>query len=600
MDSRAEALNVENIDNTGTPADRLAALSRYRITDSPPEAAYDDLARLAAELCDCSSAAIVFSDGERQWVKTSISSDGCPLAPDPGLCSDAIYGSPSVFIPQLTGDRLADGGAGFYAGVVLRTPEGLPLGTLCVMDRRPHQLSERQLTHLQALGRQVMALLESRRSGEQDERSRHRDEQASIREAEERYRALVDLSPQIIWQCDASGSLIFCNRYWCDFTGLSTSESAGWGWMDAVAPDHREAVLNQWNSALKSGQSGSFEVPLLAADGCPRWFQGCGAPVYDHDGRLLHWVLVAQDIHERRRAETERLESEAFTRRLLDAASEGFYSIDTDGFVTLCNEAFVQLLGFDSKEQVLGRQLHQVVRHSHPDGTPYAAEDCPIQRTATTGEPAHVEHELFFRQDGSRLPVEYRVAPLYRDNVLQGAICTFTDISERARGEAQQTYLLELSDRLQESDRRIELDDMMAQQLAQLMEVESIASGRLDERDGLIIDQQWPQEIDQNRTDPHPLGACARTLRLRLSQGLVVPFEDLLDEAGCRDNCGALHDRLGYHGLRLPVVRQPATAALESDRYFAGARGGRAHPRRRRPGTGAQGIAGGRTAGQSG
>ncbi|WP_446730852.1 PAS domain S-box protein [Pseudomonas sp. SST3] len=670
-------MNIEeNAKNKSTEAGRLASLSRYRIFDGTPDAAFDDLARLAADLCGCASAAIVLIDREGLWVKACMNVDGSPgAAPDLALCTRAISCPQPLVIGIPADDPLGAETTGFFAAPILQSPEAVPLGVLCVMDSQSQQLSERQLAHLQTLARQVVALLERQLTHEQHahhpptgndaldhailttdphgvitswnlvaermfgwpreeitgrsitclfteedaasdvpaaereaatrdgsvsgERWQRRkdgsrfwadgqlmplnkeqglqqgfikilrdltgraDQRASIREAEERYRALVDLSPQVIWQCDASGSLIFCNRFWCEFTGLSTSESAGWGWLDAVAPDHRDAVLNQWNSALKSGKSGSFEVPLLAADGCPRWFQGCGAPVYDQDGSLLHWVLVAQDVHERRCAETERLESEAFTRSLLDAASEGFYSIDTRGVVTLCNEAFVTLLGFSRKEQVLGLQLHQVVHHSHPDGSPYAPEDCPIQRTARTGEPAHIEYELFFRQDGTSLPVEYRVAPLYRDGVLQGAICTFTDISERTRGEAQQTYLLELSDRLQEGDRRIELFEMMPERLAQLMGIDHIASGHLDDRGCLIVSQRWPQEADRERADLHQLGGCAHNLRLCLSQGQIVPFEDPLDQAGCGGNCRVLHDQLGYHSLLLvPVLEQSEHCAF--------------------------------------
>lgn len=665
-------LNIDKQAPTWTEADRLAALARYRILDTPPETAFDDLVLLAAELCAASSAAIVFIDKDRQWTKASVNVAEGNRSRDEALCARAISHREPLVIENLADEPLADGTTGFYAAAVLRTPDGLPLGTLCVMDSQPRQLSERQRAHLQALGRQVMALLELRRSREANERNRQiidsavdyailttdaqgfittwnqgaerilgwqsmeiigcqtsrlftqedlsrgipdqemataardgsalnerwhmrkdgsrfwasgvqmplkddhgqhlgfvhilRDlterlhEQAAIREAEERYRALVDLSPQVIWQCDADGQLIFCNRYWCDFTGLSPEASAGMGWLSAVAPDHRDAVLQQWRGALKSGQAGSFEVPLLAADGSPRWFQGNGAPVYDCDGRLLHWVLVAQDIHERRLADIKRLESEAFTRSLLDAVSEGFYSVDTNGLVTLCNEAFVKLLGFASKDEVLGRQLHPVIHHSHPDGSPYPIEECPIQRTATTGEPAHVDYELFFRVDGSSLPVEYRVAPLYRDDVLHGAICTFTDISERARGEAQQSYLLELSDRLQDgSGSRIELADIMAERLAHILGVECIDQGHLDEQDNLVLDQQWPQDAGKPRAVYHRLGGCANTLRLRLSHGLLVPFEDLLDEADCHGNCRSLHEHLGYRSLLLvPLLEQGA------------------------------------------
>ena len=667
-------MKKKNTSSTWNEADRLAALARYRILDTPAEAAFDDLVALAAELCAYRSAAIVFVDEDRQWVKASVNVEGADRPRDEALCSRALGCTEPLVIEDLTHEPLANGMTGFYAAAVLRTAEGLPLGTLCVLDSKPRQLSERQSAHLQALGRQVMALLELRRSREANERNRQiidsavdyailttdakgvitswnqgaerilgwpsceavdshaarfyvaediacgvpdkemataardgsamnerwhvrkdgsrfwasgvqmplkddhgqhlgfvhilRDlterlhEQAAIRQAEERYRALVDLSPQVIWQCDADGQLIFCNRYWCDFTGMSAEASAGIGWLSAVAPDHRDAILQQWQGALKSGQAGNFEVPLLAADGSSRWFQGSGAPVYDCDCRLLHWVLVAQDIHERRLAEIKRLESEAFTRSLLDAASEGFYSIDTRGLVTLCNEAFVKLLGFTSKDEVLGRQLHPLIHHSHTDGSPYPIEECPIQRTAKTGESVHVEYELFFRLDGSSLPVEYRVAPLYQDNVLQGAICTFTDISERTRGEAQQSYLLELSDQLQDSSSRIELADMMAERLAQLMGAECIYQGHLDERNNLIVDEHWPQAVSKPRT-AHTLDACAEPLRLRLSQGLIVPFDDLLDEAGCHGRFGVLHEHFGYRSLLLaPLLQQTANCAF--------------------------------------
>ncbi len=666
-------MNVKNPVATWNEADRLAALARYRILDTPAEAAFDDLVLLAADLCASPSAAIVFIDADRHWVKAALNPHDDPR--HTALCARAAAQADPLVIENLAEDPAIGGPPGFYAAAVLRTPEGLPLGTLCLMDEQPRQLSERQRAHLQALARQVMALLELRRSREANERNRQiidsavdyaiistdtrgritgwnqgaerilgwraeeivgspasrlftpedvargiaeqemataaqegsainerwhlrkdgsrfwasgvqmplrddrgrqqgfvhilRDlterlhEQAAIREAEERYRALVDLSPQVIWQCDAEGRLIFCNRYWCDFTGLSAEQSAGMGWLAAVAPDHRDAVLHQWHGALHSGQAGNFEVPLLAADGSTRWFQGSGAPVYDCDCRLLHWVLVAQSVHERRLAEIKRLESEAFTRSLLDAASEGFYSIDTEGNVTLCNQAFVNLLGFASKDELLGRQLHHVIHHSRPDGSPYPVEQCPIQRTARTGEPAHVEYELFYRRDGSSLPVEYRVAPLYRDGVLQGAICTFTDISERARDEAQQSYLLELSDHLQDSDGRIELGDVMADRLAQLLAVECIFTGHLDRDESLVIEQRWPALDAEPGTAPYALGDCAPALRLRLSQGIVVPFEDLLDEADCHDNCDALHEHLGYRSLLLaPQLQQSERCAF--------------------------------------
>jgi len=128
-------------------------------------------------------------------------------------------------------------------------------------------------------------------------------------------------------------------------------------------------------------------------------------------------------------------DSEAFIRLLLNSTSEAFYAVDCAGTTTLCNAAFVAMLGFENAEQAIGRQLHDIIHHSHPDGSHYARADCPIYRAAASGEAARVTDELFFRLDGTSFPVEYRAEPVYRDAVLLGAICTFIDITDRRAAE---------------------------------------------------------------------------------------------------------------------------------------------------------------------
>ncbi len=129
-------------------------------------------------------------------------------------------------------------------------------------------------------------------------------------------------------------------------------------------------------------------------------------------------------------------ESQAHLRDMLDSSGEALYAIDRDGCTTVCNKAFIRLLGFKSEDQVLGKKLHDMIHHSRQDGAPYPSEACPIYRAAQTGVPARVDDEVFFCADGTTLPVEYRAHPIVRDGVLQGAICTFVDITERKRAEA--------------------------------------------------------------------------------------------------------------------------------------------------------------------
>lgn len=134
---------------------------------------------------------------------------------------------------------------------------------------------------------------------------------------------------------------------------------------------------------------------------------------------------------------------EAFTRLLLDSTTEAFYAVDTEGKTTLCNVAFLQILGFENEAQVVGRKLHDVIHHSRPDGSHYAVDDCPIYQAAAKGiNPGVIADEYFFRSDGTRLPVEYRAAPIIDRGILKGAICTFVDISERRNAEDRHALLV--------------------------------------------------------------------------------------------------------------------------------------------------------------
>ncbi len=152
-------------------AARLDALRTYSVLDTPPEPEFDELARLAAQLCECPVAAITLVDGERQWYKARIGLD-LPHTPRSanGPCSNAILGHELMVVPDLTLDPRFVGsptveklGMRFYAGVPLVNREEHALGTLCVLDRVPRELRPQQLDALRTLGRQVMSQLELRR-----------------------------------------------------------------------------------------------------------------------------------------------------------------------------------------------------------------------------------------------------------------------------------------------------------------------------------------------------------------------------------------------------------------------------------------------------
>ena len=156
---------------TCAESSRVAALKRYGILDTPRERDFDDLCRLAARLCGTPVAALNFIDDEREWFKAEIGLDVRELPLGNSPCMHALLEEETLVVP----DTLADprfwnhpayvGGPKlrFYAGAVIRSPEGFAIGTVCVLDIRPRQIEPEQLADLRTIARQVVTMLELRR-----------------------------------------------------------------------------------------------------------------------------------------------------------------------------------------------------------------------------------------------------------------------------------------------------------------------------------------------------------------------------------------------------------------------------------------------------
>src|SRR5438132_13442311 len=107
----------------------------------------------------------------------------------------------------------------------------------------------------------------------------------ALRESEQRYRALIEVSPQMVWVTRTDGSNIFWNQRWYDYTGLTRAESEGVGWVQGVHPEHRDRTVAWWRQAVASGGEWKSEAPLRRADGQYRWHFGRGLPIRAADGR---------------------------------------------------------------------------------------------------------------------------------------------------------------------------------------------------------------------------------------------------------------------------------------------------------------------------
>jgi signal transduction histidine kinase/CheY-like chemotaxis protein len=153
---------------------RLAVLDSFGILDTPPERSFDDVVRLVSQLLDAPIAAVNLIARGRQWFKSEIGLGTREMPLDNSICRHALLEQEQMIVPDTQDDPrfscnplvTADGGLRFYAGAVLRTRDGVPLGTLCVLDKkpRPEGLTEQQQFMLTTMAHQVMSQIELRRA----------------------------------------------------------------------------------------------------------------------------------------------------------------------------------------------------------------------------------------------------------------------------------------------------------------------------------------------------------------------------------------------------------------------------------------------------
>jgi PAS domain S-box-containing protein len=176
------------------------------------------------------------------------------------------------------------------------------------------------------------------------------------------------------------------------------------------------------------------EQILITATGKPIPILKTVSPV--NLGGKLHLLESFVDISEQKKIEEAIRESEDRSRLLLHSVSEGIFGVDAHGRVTFINPAALAMLGFVEAD-LLGKEVHSAIHHSHRDGSPYTAEVCPMYASYTHAAENHVTDEVLWRKDGSSFDVDYTSVPMRKSDAIIGAVVVFRDISERKKAEAE-------------------------------------------------------------------------------------------------------------------------------------------------------------------
>ncbi len=314
-----------------TEQERIEALRAYDIIDTLPETAFDDIAGIAARTCGTPIAVINFIDRDRQWFKAEIGLGMREAPVDGSICRHAILQKGLFVVPDTLADPrfacnppvIAGSTLRFYAGVLLETPAGIPLGTICVLDvePRPDGLTSGQAETLAALARAAMNQLELRLANK------------VIGESERRFRVLADTMPQMIWSTLPNGSHDYFNERWYEFTGAPKGSTDGDGWKDLFHPDDQERAAEIWGRSLATGEPYEINYRLRHHSGEYRWTLGRAMPIRNAAGEIERWFGTCTDIHEAEVTKAALAESETRYRALVEATAMIVWRASPDGAI---------------------------------------------------------------------------------------------------------------------------------------------------------------------------------------------------------------------------------------------------------------------------
>ncbi len=162
-------------------------------------------------------------------------------------------------------------------------------------------------------------------------------------------------------------------------------------------------------------------------------------------------VQTYQLYQDRMAAELAREDNEELIHLLMSATEEGIHGIDVNGLCTFINPAGLRMLGYEHEDEILGKNIHQMIHHTYSDGTSYPEDQCVVKLATASGSSGHSDNEMYWRKDGSGFPIEYWSHPIYKTDKIVGTVVTFIDISERMKTMEKLKYQAQVIDQVRDS-----------------------------------------------------------------------------------------------------------------------------------------------------
>ncbi len=455
---------------------RMEALRRYEILDTPAEAEFDDFTRLAAQICGTPIALISLVDADRQWFKSKVGLEVSETPRSVAFCSKAIEKKGLMEVPNALDDErfrtnpLVAGAPNirFYAGSPLVSPEGMAVGTLCVIDYTPRHLTAQQRDALEALGRRVVSQLELRMAAR---REAHLNIDLSRKASFQQ--ALLDSADAAVISTTVEGVITSFNRGAEEMLGYTAEEVVGKAapglFHDSAEVATRaqeltrelgrkiEPAFEVFVANRRQGKSENRGWTYVRKDGSRVPVLLSVAAIHDEKGGLAGYLGVARDVSKINQATAALAESKSKLREMnahldelvvdrtekLRDTEERFrlmvegvkdYAIimlDADGRVVSWNAGAQRFKGY-SDEEIIGKHL----------STFYVPEDVklgkPQKALETAATIGRFEDEGWrIRKDGSRFWESVIITALHdKTGKLRGFAKVARDITEHREAES--------------------------------------------------------------------------------------------------------------------------------------------------------------------
>lgn len=364
-------------------AQRLRALRSLQVLDTDPEPELDALVQTASLVCGVPMSSITLVDSDRQWFKARVGMGGVhETSRDIAFCAHTILGAGLMEVPDASLDPrfkdnplvLGSPDVRFYAGAPVAVGNGQRVGTLCVIDHVPRQLTAVQREILSNLAIAAGQALEGRRAMRELQRV------MAANEADDaRFKQLGDALPIGIFYADEDSKCTHTNRRWQEMHGLSAAQSVGASWMRVVHFDDLELVRLQWDDAVRHRAPFMMELRIQRPDRSIRYLRVHAQAAQegpdlslglvgdeDDDESAVTYVGSAEDITDYRAAERGLYDERSRLANVIEGAHLGTWEWHVPDGQMRINARWAEMLGYKLSDWTKV-SVETWQRYCHPD-----------------------------------------------------------------------------------------------------------------------------------------------------------------------------------------------------------------------------------------